>query len=313
MRDIIRIHLFSVSLVAFVSACAPKPTELQSQDNEDPEELHANIVGGVRPPSIDPIAQSTGAVISHLSNGETSLCSGSILERDVVLTAAHCIHPLTDTMEIVFERVNINEPGVKARQVKDIEVPDLWKESEARKKAQGYGDLALLYFDGGIPSNYRPVEILFEREIKNSATAFIAGYGFTDGVSKSTTNELRMTYVGVQNANYTRTEVKVDQRAGRGACHGDSGGPAYIYHKGKYMFWGVTSRGVDDTNDHCDNFAAYTNVQNYTSWISAAKEEMRNRRLRQNPIGNQAGNQIPVEDQSLSYLSAKIASHSFLH
>lgn len=79
------------------------------------------------------------------------------------------------------------------------------------------------------------------------------------------------------------------------------------------MFWGVTSRGIDDTNDHCDNFAAYTNVQNYTSWISAAKDEMRTRRLRQNPIGNQAGNTNPGDEQSLLYLSAKIASHSFLH
>lgn len=313
MRDMIRIHLFSVSLVAFVSACAPKPTELQSQDKEDPEELHANIVGGVRPPSVDPIAQSTVAVISHLSTGETSLCSGSILENDIVLTAAHCIHPMTDSMEIVFERTNLREPGARSRQVRDIEVPELWKESEAKKQSQGYGDLALLYFEGGIPSNYRPVEILFEREVKNSATAFIAGFGFTNGVSKSTSNELRMTYVGVQNANYTRTEVKVDQRSGRGACHGDSGGPAYIYHKGKYMFWGVTSRGVDDANDHCDNYAAYTNVQNYTSWISNAREQMRNRRTGRHSIGDQAGNTNPGDDQSLLYLSAKIASHSFLH
>ncbi len=67
------------------------------------------------------------------------------------------------------------------------------------------------------------------------------------------------------------SEASLDQRRGTGACHGDSGGPAYLALEGGYALWGVTSRGLNDPNDDCSQFAIYTKAMPYANWIVKAK------------------------------------------
>ena len=65
------------------------------------------------------------------------------------------------------------------------------------------------------------------------------------------------------------TEVMLDQTGGKGACHGDSGGPAYAMVNGQMQLFGITSRGVGDgTGPQCTHFSVYTNASAYASWIA---------------------------------------------
>ena len=70
----------------------------------------------------------------------------------------------------------------------------------------------------------------------------------------------------------TGEELTFDQSAGRGACHGDSGGPAYLFDKAtkKNIVIGVTSRG----GGNCDRTAIYTAVMSYESWIAQKSKEL---------------------------------------
>ena len=56
----------------------------------------------------------------------------------------------------------------------------------------------------------------------------------------------------------------------KGACHGDSGGPAYRKESnGTYTLLGVTSRGTNPTGN-CDRDAVYGSVAGQLDWIRTA-------------------------------------------
>ena len=73
----------------------------------------------------------------------------------------------------------------------------------------------------------------------------------------------------------TGEEITLDQSQGRGACHGDSGGPAYVKDavSGKNILVGVTSRGTNPQG-LCDRQAIYTGVMGYAQWIANGVKEL---------------------------------------
>src|SRR5262249_22116808 len=57
---------------------------------------------------------------------------------------------------------------------------------------------------------------------------------------------------------------------GKDACHGDSGGPAYVVRSdGQLLLGGITSRGPDP----CGQFGIYTRVPEHMDWIRATVRE----------------------------------------
>ncbi|MNL53231.1 Trypsin [compost metagenome] len=72
----------------------------------------------------------------------------------------------------------------------------------------------------------------------------------------------------ISDAFFGASEVLVNQKEGQGACRGDSGGPAFLEINGEYFLWGITSRGVVDTQRLCNAFAAYTNLFAHSTWMN---------------------------------------------
>ena len=67
----------------------------------------------------------------------------------------------------------------------------------------------------------------------------------------------------------------LDQSHGHGACHGDSGGPAYIQKNGKMILAGVTNRSYPSSaSDDCAHQVVYTKVHAYESWIKKNKQKL---------------------------------------
>jgi secreted trypsin-like serine protease len=66
--------------------------------------------------------------------------------------------------------------------------------------------------------------------------------------------------------NFSETEISFSSTDGSGACHGDSGGPAFATIKGQKVIVGITSRTTDKSGG-CHKDSVYTNVAAYKTLI----------------------------------------------
>lgn len=246
--------------LSLCAACAPKSSDSDNSegDSASVEEL---IVGGHLATKKSEVGATT---VSLLDSEAGTLCTASILSEDVAITAAHCVSGNPNNMELSF---GPRSAGREARQVEDIAVASPW----ARHQNENFdnGDIALVKFTGGLPAGFKPASLMKgSHHLSDGEIVTLAGFGTSNGAGAGA-GRLRSVDVKIAKAKYSRTEVTVDQTKGHGACHGDSGGPAFIQdNNGNLLLWGVTSRGIDDPQDHCAGEAVYTRIQPYVPWIN---------------------------------------------
>jgi secreted trypsin-like serine protease len=90
----------------------------------------------------------------------------------------------------------------------------------------------------------------------------LAGYGEIDGRQHLGAKGLNKVQVTIADPNFAPSEVMMDQRNGKGACHGDSGGPAYATGaNGQLFLFGATSRLVNDPNNTCGVYTVFSKLQ----------------------------------------------------
>lgn len=222
------------------------------------------IIGGTEVQGNDTVGESIVAVYDAFLG---QLCTGTLLRNNIVLTAAHCVGLFTEDMYVFFE-TEITDSSVPF-QVDKVEISPIWSTRKHEKTDKG--DLAILRFVGKTPSNKKPAQLLTFTKFKNlpdNAEVAVAGYGLNDGVEETGAGTLRSVKVNIADKKFSLSEVTLDQRNNRGTCHGDSGGPAFIELGGRFYLWGVTSRGVDDLENDCDQFAAITHIYSHKTWIS---------------------------------------------
>lgn len=254
------------------------------------------IIGGAEVVAADPILRSI-VIVHDVKHG--FLCTGSILSESLILTAAHCAEHGFDGIYIRFstDLANKDAPAAKVtaavmhpnylikmteldsqlQAIEDTSASPAEKEVEIQallNESRNWGDLALLKFAGGLPPGYAPANILSDSSaLKNGTSVTLAGFGITRSeaaIKASGVNDpviLRKVSVAVADAHFSETEATLDQRHGKGGCHGDSGGPAYVEVNGQLMLWGVTSRGINDSTNSCSGFSVYTDVLTLEDWI----------------------------------------------
>lgn len=228
------------------------------------------IIGGVNVDPSDPIAATTVAVT--LDDG---LCTGSIIDTDLVVTAGHCVGDGTGRVEIVFTPDTIKNPHALTVRATGTAVPPEYKGANSSGKDQY--DIALIHFAGGLPKGYGKATLMSPREkLTNGETVTLAGYGIANAITEVGAGVLRKTQVTIAKANFGKTEVLLDQTHGSGACHGDSGGPAFVQSANRLELWGVTNRGYPDhAPDDCAHQAVYTNILAHTAWLADAAQRLR--------------------------------------
>ncbi len=218
------------------------------------------IVGGVE---VTPDDEFSNTIVGVVNFEKGSLCTGSLISRSLVLTAAHCVGNSAQSLR-VFTGLRRSEP-TSILDVTEFKIPSVWPDHKTADHDRG--DLAILRITGDLPRKYHPVSILAQDELQAQQEILVAGYGRNDGVNKKGAGILRKVSLAVVDPHYGNTEVLIDQQFGKGACHGDSGGPAYIKTSAGYQLWGVTSREHDDPEKDCTHFSIYTKVIPYLSWI----------------------------------------------
>lgn len=260
------------------------------------------ILGGELVTNQDAFKKHIVIVRSVSQNGFYEICSGTLLRNNIVLTAAHCVDK-ANTYEVVFSDNNDVDPEDYrfVRPVDRIAISPLW--NLGNEQYQNKGDIALVRFVGPQPEGFTPVQILNTPALlKNGSQVLIAGYGvdsFQNFVLPIKVDEviydglrvcrfenkiqqcykvnlvmngegyLRKTHVIVDNVTFSTTEIRVNQTKGSGACHGDSGGPAFLEIDNKFYLWGITS-SIDSINNDfgdCRRYSIYTNVMYFNQWM----------------------------------------------
>lgn len=240
--------------------------------------LSPKIIGGQTVSSNDWIAHSVVALVAANSQGQ-ALCTASIVAPDLAITAAHCIsdqgsNPVKSAVGTTYTLIfsaNIKQANQSnLRSVDKAEIPSEWQPSS--NSDSNTSDVALVHFTGGLPEGYEVSDLLpFDATLTSGESVELAGYGISNATADTGAGLLRKTNVTITNPNFSSSEVELDQSHGGGACHGDSGGPAYVIINAHPYLFGITSRG----GGNCDETVIYTKISAYADWFKEAAASLR--------------------------------------
>lgn len=256
----------------------------------------SKIIGGTEVPTNqqDSIFWSTVALTtdsvrpnstdtSTLIDKAQSFCSGTIINKRTILTAAHCLQKfdpntrqrlpdlVLDSHEhfLVFFGNKVARSGTWVRAKKVIPHPD-WSPSETLSPSptNAAHDIGLVILADDIPSTHRPVKLADQntRLDSDSSQIHLAGFGVSFSRNQNDTGTLRtvVTNLSKEEGNIRRFTVG---QFFRGACAGDSGGPAYVKVNGEFQAVGATSTGAEILGVCLGLINNYTDARFYHDWI----------------------------------------------
>jgi hypothetical protein len=222
----------------------------------------AAMVGGAQRAS-----EGAGRAVVMLTGSHGTFCSGVALARDLVLTAAHCVLPGADYKLVEFDAAR--QPALKdiARISRHPEF-----DVNAVLRHRVTADVALLKL--AAPQTIAPATLAPAGGSVAVGDRFIvAGYGVTvrgDGKSGGTVRAATLVATGQPGTLQIRLAdpATKGERAGLGACTGDSGAPVYRDIGGALAVIGVVSWSTGPAlSGGCGGLTGVTPLTRYLAWI----------------------------------------------
>lgn len=224
-----------VALVTMTTA-----TGCANDEGDEAVSSSSSIVGGYAESgraNVVAVVVDTG----QSSKGTSSICSGTLIARNLVLTAAHCVID-QNGVKYAGHRVVFGSDAQSG-----MSVPVIWTAADWRYSPKvGFAyDAAVLFLADLV--DIEPAEPAYQLGqwlVGRNVTA--VGFGMTDGAKGDSAGTKMTTTMRVVSLEQTHFGVG---SAGNTLCHGDSGGPIFLNLGGKEMIVGITSWGKGDCSD----------------------------------------------------------------
>lgn len=172
--------VFFIAMISIFSACGQRAADADKTLQSSP----VSIIGGEKLSQGSLLAANIVAVWDPQNQ---FLCTGTLISKDVVLTAAHCVPQKATRLQVLFgtEISSILEGRAAPPQKLDIrsvagaEVHPQYKAAMMEQRSIDQNDIALVKFAGSLPAGYRPATVLKSDEaLRRGVDVTVAGFGF---------------------------------------------------------------------------------------------------------------------------------------
>lgn len=277
----------------------PKPTK--PYECTDGEWDGPGVIQGQKLTSKGRLSQSVVFLIHQLSKGSesASLCTGTLISRDIVLTAAHCVDgglesTRAERLAVIFGNDPLcsmsKKDTSKIRKAEKIILHPDWSSNNT-----GGVDLALVKLSSDAPWENRAMDVALDLpSLDDDRDVFGAGFGRTTDYEADEGEQpyLRIARMKAQNRvpnqgivnNPASRRLIFNQKEGGSLCRGDSGGPAVVIEGGKAVVVGVASFVWDPTLTTCKSYVVHTSVAYYREWLMETYEKLRGTSSAPNPF-----------------------------
>jgi secreted trypsin-like serine protease len=209
-------------------------------------DITIQVVGGDGVP--DGKYEFVAAIMDGANPVTRTYCTGSLIDPNTVITAAHCAKGIPAAeMKVAVGKTNLADDSLGViRQVSSKHIHPRYQDL-----CGGCFDVAVLNLESAVP--YEPANIAPDSLDDPKTTAKVAGYGSVDPDGSVYKDRMQEANVTIRNDDFAKSHwesryvksimISALGENGEDTCYGDSGGPLFKMVDGEAEVLGATSFG----------------------------------------------------------------------